>query len=70
MIRTSEPGTPHAKERPVKKASKKAKGGAKAKAAKTPLSGGALRDLELLHPAASPIKGGGKTRRPLRSRKS
>jgi hypothetical protein len=41
----------------VKKASKKAKSGAKAKGAKS-LSGAALRDLELMHPAARPIKGG------------
>jgi hypothetical protein len=47
----------------VKKASKKAKSGPKAKGAK-PLSGAALRDLELMNPAANPIKGGGKIRRP------
>jgi hypothetical protein len=40
------------------KKAKKAKTGAKAKAKKLPISGPAMRDLELMDPAAKQVKGG------------
>ena len=40
------------------KKAKRAKTGAKARAKKVPISGPAMRDLELMDPAAKQIKGG------------
>jgi len=51
------------KETTVKKASKKATSERKAKGKKSPLSGAALRDLELMNPAAKRVKGGRTIRR-------